>query len=95
MKSAKCNIADAALIVQDRSRAHGLRHFDQSFLILTDWTVDRLKRVIDHEICGTRDISQPGDKRHILFRNPVESEGLLALRVRLRCFERLEARQSQ
>ena len=48
MKKTKYNIADAALILLDRSRACGLRHFDQSCLILTEWTIDRLKIVIDH-----------------------------------------------
>ena len=66
MKKTKYNIADAALILLDRSRTHGLRHFDQSYLILTDRTIDRLKRVIDNKIGETRNGSQPGDKRHVL-----------------------------
>ena len=85
MKKTKYNIIDAALILLDRSGTYGLRHFNQSSLILTNQTVDRVKRVIDHEICVTRNISQPGDKRHFQVSEPVQNEGLLALRVRLRC----------
>ena len=92
MKKTKYNIADAALILLDRSKTYGLRHFDQSCLILTEWTIDRLKRVIDHKIGGIRNTSQPGDKRHVLSNKPMENEGLLALRARLR---KLEACQSQ
>ena len=69
MKTTKYNIADAALILLDRSRTYGLRHFDQSCLILTERTIDRLKRVIDDEIGRTRNISQPGDKKHIFLIN--------------------------
>lgn len=83
MKKTVYNIVDAALILLDRSGTYGLRHFDQSCLILTDWTIDRFERVIDHEIGVTRSISQPGDKRHSLLSELMKNEGWLARRARL------------
>ena len=93
MKKTKYNIADAALILLDRSRIYSLRHFDQSCLILTDWAIDEFERVIDHEIGVIRSISQPGDKRHSLLSELMKNEGLLARRARLRCLKKLGACQ--